>query len=74
MERDLGSVDLPMLRVLLAEEERELSKALLNGRSWDDLRDTRARITALYTTIHKRLYSTLEDAHPAATKMRNEGA
>ena len=72
MERDLEKLDLPMLRALLTTEERELSKALVNGKSWEEMRDARHRITSLYTVIHKRLYSTLDGVHPAANKMRSE--
>ena len=64
MEKDYQLFDLPVLRSMLAREEREFSRALLRGASWTDVQDQKRRITELSIAIHHRLHP-VTTTHPA---------
>ena len=64
MEKDYQSLDLPVLRSMLAREEREFSRALLRGASWSDVQEQKRKITELSIAIHHRLHP-LTTNHPA---------
>jgi hypothetical protein len=71
MERNLCSLDLNTLKVLYDKEAAALSDALLNGASWNEVREQRKNVTELAIEIHKRRY--ISSQNPAEQSIRSEG-
>jgi len=53
MQPDITSKDLPALLTLYNQEIDILKDKLLNGESWENLRNQRRNITELAIAIHK---------------------
>jgi hypothetical protein len=71
MEKNLGSLDLLTLKALHEREAEELSKALLSGVNWNDLREQRQRVTDLAIAMHQKRQLGLGD-HPASHATRSD--
>ena len=54
MKKDLWQLDIETLRLLYREEERLLEQKLLNGATWEELREERRRIGELSTILYKK--------------------
>jgi hypothetical protein len=69
MDSSLSEFDVDTLRALYERESGRLRQALLEGVSWDELRDQRKNVTELAAAIHKRRHAT---DNPAEASRRND--
>ena len=69
MDRSLSGIDVDTLRALYESESARLRKALLEGASWDDLRDQRKNVTELAAALHK---NRMEKDNPAESARRKD--
>ena len=67
MENTPGSLDLDALSQMYEMEADKLRMALINGASWDDMREQRHVVTELAIAIHRQRKS---DGHPAGNDHR----
>lgn len=70
MKKDLCELNLEALRALYEAESSGLRRALINGLSWDELKDQRKNVTELAIAIHKKIYS--ETGNPAEKQVRKD--
>lgn len=61
---DIANLNLEQLRTLYYQKTNKLSKALLSGKDWNELKEQREEVTALGITLHKRL-ATMGTVKPA---------
>jgi len=69
MERKLWGLDLNILKNMYDREAASLKTALLNGASWDEVKDQRRKVTELSIAIHKLRY---RSGNPAESSSRKE--
>ena len=70
MESNLEHVDLTTLKTTYEREAAALSTALINGASWDDVKEQRIRVTHLAIEVHRKLHAS--SPNPAERSIRNE--
>jgi hypothetical protein len=71
MERNIESMDLPSLKMLYERETDDLNASLMNGVSWNDLRDQRKKIIQIAMAIQsKRTGGDLKNGNPAESFTR----
>ena len=69
MRSNLWEYDLTTLKSMYEEEKESLTNALLNGVSWDSLRDQRRNVTELAIVIHKNASNS---GNPAENQTRSD--
>lgn len=70
MERNLCSFDLSSLKELYNKEAEILQVALLDGASWEDMKDQRLMVTELAIALHKKIHETT--GNPAENSLRSD--
>jgi hypothetical protein len=68
MEQTLWSLDLDTLKLLYDKEAAALRTALINGASWEDVKEQRKIVTDLAITLHKKR---MGFPNPAESKIRD---
>ena len=69
MEKNLWGLDLNMLKIMYDNEASILKNALLNGASWEEVKDQRRKVTELAIAVHKLRY---RSGNPAETSSRED--
>ena len=69
MESSWNELDVDALRTLYEQESSNLKGALLQGTSWDDLKEQRLKVTELSIALHKKIHAT---SNPAESTDRSE--
>ena len=69
MDKNLGSIDLNMLKTMYESEVTHLRESLLGGSSWEDLRDQRRTVTELAIALHQKRS---QGNNPAENKGRED--
>jgi hypothetical protein len=69
MEINWSELDTEALRELYEREAGNLKKALLNGSSWEDVKDQRLKVTELAIALHKKIHTS---GNPAESADRSE--
>ena len=69
MERNLCSFELEALKKLYETEAEKLTVSLLNGATWEEVKDQRKLVTDLAIAVHKKKHS---NSNPAETSMRKD--
>lgn len=69
MERNLCSFELEALKKLYEAEAEKLTVSLLNGATWEEVKDQRKLVTDLAIAVHKKKHS---NSNPAETSMRKD--
>lgn len=69
MEMNWSELDIDSLREAYETEAAKLKASLLNGTSWDDLRDQRKKVTDLAIALHKKINTS---GNPAESADRSE--
>ena len=65
MEKELVNFDLETLHFLYTEETNKLRRALINGASWEEVKDQRKNVTELAIALHKKTNSSVNPSeHP----------
>lgn len=64
-----NELDTEALRDLFERESSNLKKALLNGCSWEDVKDQRLKVTELAIALHKKINTS---GNPAESIDRSE--
>lgn len=64
-----SELDLDALKDAYEKESSKLKAALLNGTSWEELRDQRQKVTELAIALHKKINTS---ANPAESTDRSE--
>jgi len=67
MSSKLWELDLSVLRSMYEKEKSDLNRALLNGASWEEMKDQRRLVTELSIALHKRM---MRDSNPAEVPTR----
>jgi hypothetical protein len=70
MERNLCSFDLSALKELYNKEAEILQVALLDGASWEDMKDQRLIVTELAIALHKKIQGST--GNPAENSLRGD--
>ena len=68
MDANLCSYDLPILKLMYEKEAEQLQKSLLNGASWDEVREQRKKVTDLAIALHKKRFAA---SNPAESSSRS---
>jgi hypothetical protein len=71
MEIDLSSMDLEQLRSMFLKAETELANALIDGASWQEVKDKREIYTSVAKEFYRKKYPS-ENTSPADTPFRND--
>jgi hypothetical protein len=69
MEINWSELDVDELRNVYEKESSKLKTSLINGTSWEELKDQRQKVTELAIALHKKINST---ANPAESADRSE--
>ena len=69
MERNQCSFELEALKKLYEAEAEKLTVSLLNGATWEEVKDQRKLVTDLAIAVHKKKHS---NSNPAETSMRKD--
>ena len=69
MERNQCSFELEALKKLYEAEAEKLTVSLLNGATWEEVKDQRKLVTDLAIAVHKKKHSS---SNPAETSMRKD--
>ena len=69
MELNWSDMDVDSLRKVYETEAAKLKASLLNGASWDDMKDQRKKVTELAIALHKKINSS---GNPAESADRSE--
>ena len=69
MNFDFSHHDLDSLKVLFEKENEELKARLLNGASWEEVKDQRLRVTELAIALHNNFLSP-QGGNPAEFSQR----
>ena len=69
MEMNWSELDLDALRDAYETEASRLKTSLLNGASWEEMKDQRKKVTELAIALHKKINTS---ANPAESVDRNE--
>ena len=69
MERNECSFELEALKQLYEAEAEKLTLSLLNGASWEEVKDQRKLVTDLAIAIHKMKHA---NSNPAETSLRKD--
>lgn len=69
MEPNWSELNVDALEVLYENEASALRTALLNGASWEDVKDQRKKVTELSIALHKKIHAS---ANPAESTDRSE--
>lgn len=64
-----GELSTDALRELYEKESTDLKKALLNGSTWDEVKDQRRKVTELAIALHKKINTS---DNPAESVDRSE--
>ena len=70
MDTSWNDMDVDTIRSLYEQESSNLKAALLQGISWNDLKDQRQKVTELSIILHKKTHGTT--ANPAEFGDRSE--
>ena len=68
MDKNLCGLDLNILKTMYEKEATVLKNALLNGASWEEVKDQRRKVTELAIAMHKLRYRT---GNPAESSSRH---
>jgi hypothetical protein len=69
MEMNWSEMDVDELRDVYEKESSKLKISLINGTSWEELKDQRTKVTELAIALHKKINST---SNPAESIDRSE--
>ena len=69
MEMNWNELDTESLRALYDKESANLKKALLNGSTWEEVKDKSRRVTELAIALHKKINTS---GNPAESIDRSE--
>jgi hypothetical protein len=69
MEMNWSEMDIDELRDVYEKESSKLKISLINGISWEELKDQRTKVTELAIALHKKINST---SNPAESIDRSE--
>lgn len=69
MEIKWSELDVDELRNVYEKESSKLKASLINGTSWEELKDQRQKVTELAIALHKKINST---GNPAESADRSE--
>lgn len=69
MEMNWSEMDVDELRDVYEKESSKLKISLINGISWEELKDQRTKVTELAIALHKKINST---SNPAESIDRSE--
>lgn len=69
MNTSWNDLELEALRALFEKETARLQNALLNGCSWEEVREQRQKVTDLSIILHKKISSSI---NPAESTDRSE--
>lgn len=69
MELNWSEMDVDALRLAYEEEASKLKAALLNGASWEEMKDQRKAVTELAIALHKKINTS---GNPAESADRSE--
>lgn len=65
MDNNFSALDIGALKALYENESNELHTKLLDGVSWNELRDQRKKVTKLAVALHKKIHKTATAVNPA---------
>lgn len=68
MDKFLAGLDLETLKILYEKEAAQLRNSLINGATWDEVRDQRQKVTNLSIAIHQKRNS---PSNPAESSIRD---
>ncbi|MGZ5189868.1 MAG: hypothetical protein ACXWCZ_02550 [Flavisolibacter sp.] len=68
MDKNLCGLDLNLLKSMYEKEATVLKNSLLNGASWEEVKDQRRRVTEISIAIHKLRY---RNGNPAESSFRD---
>ena len=68
MDKNLCGLDLNILKTMYDKEAGVLKNALLNGASWDEVKELRRKVTEISIAIHKQRY---RSGNPAESSSRD---
>ena len=71
MESKPGQTDFAALKSSYEREAAALRTALINGASWDEVKEQRVRVTQLAIEVHRKLHGGTV-ANPAERSIRSE--
>ena len=66
MDMKLCSYDLPVLKVMYEQEAEVLQRALLNGATWEEVREQRKKVTDLAIAMHKKRFASTNPAESSS--------
>lgn len=69
MEMNWSELDVDALKNAYEKESAKLKASLLNGSSWEEMKEQRQKVTELAIALHKKINST---ANPAESTDRSE--
>lgn len=69
MESNWNELDLDSLKLMHEKESSNLRTALLNGATWEEVKDQRKRVTELSIALHKKINAS---GNPAESTDRSE--
>lgn len=67
MEKNLCGLDLNILKSMYEKEASVLKNSLLNGASWEEVKEQRRKVTEISIAIHKLRY---RSGNPAESSFR----
>jgi hypothetical protein len=68
MDKNLWGLDLKILKTMYDKEAAILKNSLLNGASWDEVKDQRRKVTEISIAMHKLRY---RSGNPAESSSRD---
>jgi len=68
MKQNLRGLDINILKEMYEKEAMVLKTALLNGASWDEVRDQRRKVTEISIALHKLRF---DSNNPAESSSRS---
>jgi hypothetical protein len=66
MTQNLGGLDINILKQMYEKEAMVLKSALLNGASWEEVRDQRRKVTELSIALHKLRFNSNNPAESSS--------
>jgi hypothetical protein len=69
MEMNWSEMDVDALRDFYEKESAQLKASLLNGCSWEEMKDQRQKVTELAIALHKKMHVS---GNPAESMDRSE--
>lgn len=65
MEMNWSELDLDYLKQIYEAEASRLKTSLLNGATWEEMKDQRKRVTELAIALHKKMNTSTNPAESA---------